>query len=790
MITHYLKIAYRNLFKYKTQSFTGIFGLAFGIACFIPALYWMRYETSFDSFYPDAAHIYRIYSVEKQTGKVNEWVPGILSRKLHEHFPATEFSVGFVIEPDNYSTENTPYIQMRTLFSDSTFFRIFPQVVVSGDTRKPLQILHNIVLTETVAVRLFGDVEKAIGQQIKSIAFSPFLGAYTVTAVVKDQPPNTNLLFDVILFSEIQNARMPEAAQWAYFNQQMYVKFHPRVDIDELAGQIRDFTSRLDVNANIELCILPIGDIRHNFNTDLPFTLNFIWLFVSTGILLIFSALFNFLNFYLDLFRQRISELRQRTVHGATSGQLIVQMTFELACSIILTFALACCLIILFCPMFSGLLDIAIGMSQLIYLFGVCGMCMIAMMLFIGFIPFWRLSRSALCEQAKGKPAGQFAWRRMVVTVQLTVSVVFIIAALVIMMQMRFVKNKDLGFDSSRMIQLSGLTYTTKWNVRTALMNELAAIPQIENITATYFEPQHNIPNMMRFTEVEWTGKSPYENPAFQGIVVDSRFAETFGLKMMQGKWWGEGEQQKIVLNEEAVRVMGLSEPIGAVIRMSPGRVNSDGVVPMREYEVVGVVNDFHTLSLRSRINPAIFVHSSGADIILYIRVVSGQEQEAMRRITAVLPNIDVSLTEVRLTLLDELYDRLNHSEQVGLKMFSVMATVCLLISLFGIYAVAVTSTQRRRKEIAIRKVMGAEESDIVRMFFREFTLQVLFAGAVALPFAYLAMSRWLQEYAYRTNIPWWLLLFVLVEVAIVVLLTVFGHVLKAANSNPADVLK
>jgi len=260
----------------------------------------------------------------------------------------------------------------------------------------------------------------------------------------------------------------------------------------------------------------------------------------------------------------------------------------------------------------------------------------------------------------------------------------------------------------------------------------------------------------------------------------------------LMGKWFEEGEEQKIVLNEEAVRVMGLSDPVGTIIRAS--HTASDD---MDEFEVAGVVNDFHSWSFRSSIRPMIFLQTPvyGSqflvmDNILYIRVVSGQVQEAMRRITDLLPSIDPSYIDVRLTPLDELYDSFNRSEQVGLKLFSVLATVCLLISLIGIYAVATASTQRRRKEIAIRKVVGAEVGDIVRIFFREYTSQVLIAGAVALPLAYYAMFRWLQGYAYRTNIPWWLLVGVITGVIAVVLLTVLGQVLKAANQNPAEVVK
>jgi len=511
-------------------------------------------------------------------------------------------------------------------------------------------------------------------------------------------------------------------------------------------------------------------------------------MFIAAGLLLLFSAFFNFLNLGLGLFRQRIHEFRQRMVTGAKSGQIIIQMMFELTCTILLSLAFALCLVVLVSPALSGLLDISVNMPQFIYQVLLCGVSVIILTLLVGIFPLWRLSRSVLQDLTKRKSMRQPALRHVAVALQLAVSVVFIVAALVVMMQLSFVNNRDLGFDRHGIIQLSlsDLGYIPE-NKRTALMHELSAIPQILNITATGFEPRHAT---FETTEVEWPGKSPYEKPAFQSIGADNRFAETFRFKMMQGAWWNEGEKQRVVLNEEAVRVMGLHDPVGSVIRMYPGFVRSDGNTPMYEYEVVGVVNDFHTLSLRSRIYPTIFRESAFDDNILYIRIVSGQEREVVRRINTFLPDIDVTWTDIRITPLDELYDRLNHSEQTGLKIFTVLAVVCLLISLIGIYAVATASTQRRRKEIAIRKVMGADFRDIIRMFFREHTLQVIMAGAVALPLAYLAMTHWLQGYAYHTNIPWWLLAGVIIALVAVVLLTVLGQVQKAANSNPADVLK
>jgi putative ABC transport system permease protein len=791
MILHYLKIYFRNIWKNKVQSLAGILGLAFGLGCFVYAFFWLRYETSYDSFYNNAEHIYRIYSLEKQSGKVNEYVPGILSRKLHEQFPVVESSTGFVSDKLDFKIYDKLDIQLHTLSVDSSFFSVFPQVIICGDTKQPLQILHNMVLTETVAIRLFGDAEKAIGQQITNL-WSENYGPCMVTAVIKDPLPNTNLPFEALLnYPDIQNVAMsgmPEVEQWHFFNNEMYVRFNSYANISELSEQLRDFTSQIGANADIELRILPINDIRHHLNADLPFTLNFIWIIIAAGGLLLFSALFNFINLHLDLFRQRINEFRQRAIHGAEHKQLIVQMIFEMTFSLILSLAFTCSFVLLLRPTFSGLLDITIPISKLIYFFVLCGTGVMVLMLFAGMILFWWLSRLAIRNLSKRNTSGQSGLRRIAVSMQLAVSIVFIVASLVVMLQMRIINHKDLGFDHKGIIQLSGPQGPLSL-YREVLMNELAAIPQIESITATAFEPQHNANWMgtsLMNSEVEWVGKEPSEKPVFQHVFTDSHFAEAFRLNMVIGKWWKKSERRKVVLNEEAVRVMGLSEPVGAMICMSIA-FTSVGM-KCQEYEVVGVVKDFHTLSLRNRIYPAIF--SEMMSDKWYVRVAPNQELDVIQKITAILPNIDYRLADTRLTPLDLLYDNLNSSEQAGLKLFSVLATVSLLISLFGIYTVALIATQRRRKEIAIRKVFGAKISDINCIFFREYTIQVIIAGAIGVPLATYAMHRWLQGYAYRTNIPWWLLAGVIIGIVAVVLLTVLGQVLKVANSNPAEVVK
>ena len=791
IVKQYFKITFRNLNRFKIQSFTAVFGLAFALLCFVPALYWMYYETTYDGFYPDADQICRIYSVEKQSGKINERVPGILGKKLLKQFPVIESSTDFICERLDYNNiEKTYYTQLNTICADTAFFRVFPQECVIGDMQQALQVAGNMVLTETIATRLFGSVEKAIEQKLEN-SLSRIFGSCTVTAVVKDPPLNTNLPFDALLnYPALQDASMimPEAEQWSYFNNNLYVKIHSHTDIDGLAIQLRDFTSQINVNPNIELNILPIKEVRHHLNTNLPFTFNFIQLLVVAGILLMLSALFNFLNLYLGLFLQRVHEFRQRMVYGATNFQIILQMMFEQTCIALVALLLGGCFISLVSPLLANLLGIVMDIPLLLRFSVLCSLITLLCLFVANLIPLLNLNRLIMKNLSMNKTSRKSELQRIAISLQFAVSIVFIVAVSVIMMQMRFISQKDLGFDPDGIIQLYSANAKLA-NNKAALTQKLEAIPQVVNISTTSFEPGQNVRSDLMTSEVEWPGKDDLDKSVFQWIPVGDKFAETFDLELLKGRWWGKNENKKIVLNEEAVRVMGLNEhPIGTVVRISPFFISIDGLAPMEEYEVIGVVRNFPSLSFRSPIYPSIL--RPGMEDIWYIRVVSGQEQEVIQQINSILPSVDVCLTDNRLMLLNELYDHLNYSEQVGLKLFSILAIVSLLISLFGIYAVATTATQRRRKEIAIRKIAGAGTKDIINLFFREYTILILVAGFIALPLAYYVMAHWLQRYAYHINIPLWLLAAILGGIILIVLFTVFGQVLKAANGNLAKVVK
>lgn len=780
----FLKIALRNMRKNFVQSFVGIWGLVIGLLCFVPSLYWLMYEISYDHFYPDSDNICRVYSYDKQSGKTNGLVSGILERELHDRLPAMQHTTVFFVETNHCSAGNVPYVSLRTIFTDSTFFSVFPQTVLAGNGEQPLSVANNLVLTESMAVRLFGSVQAAIGQGVKSQDLNEL---YIVTAVVKDPPVNTNVPFDALLFHSqigMQKTFVDESGQaiWAFAMLEMYAKLPPHIALKPLLAELREYPSAHLANTNVELRMLPIGDVRYLLNRDTPFTMNFIHLFVISGLLLLGCALFNFLSLHIGIFRQRIHEFRLRAVNGATRLGLVRQMLAEQTYVLLMVLLLAAFFVIVVCPIFSHFLGLKIELGLLIELFTVCGVGVLGLAWIVGFFFFERLSRSALAFRSKEIISGRLSLQSWVVTLQLVVSIVFVIATSVVLLQMRFIGDKDLGFNRKGLLCLSGISPFRIGDTRMALRDCLDAIPQIEKVTETDLVVQHNLDPFKTTADVVWPGKQPSEKTVFNFVMTDPQFAETFQVGMQEGRWFEKGDQDKIILNEEAALVMGLDEPISSVVRLTLNET--------KDYRVVGVVRDFHTLSFRNRIQPMLFVLSDNPTGSLYMRVTSGMEQEVIRQLNQQLQAIDASFLDVHPIEFSELYDRLNDSEQTGLKLLLIFSIVCLLISIFGVYAVATATMKRRRKEIAIRKVVGADTGHIIYLFFLHYILQVIVAGIIGIPIAYAIMNSWLQGYAYRTSLSGWLFFGIFAGIVVIVLLTVWRQIIRTANSNPAEVMK
>ena len=373
LLTHYGLIALKNIWKYRVSAAISILGLAFALICLVPILYWMDHELNYDSAYPDAESIYRIYSVEKSTGKTNTGASMAIQTSVCQENPAIEASTLLFITPENCRTDQIPYVQINMLYTDSTFLNVFPQEIICGNPM-PLQAINNIVLTESMATRLFGEPAEAIGKHLQTL-MAPKWAPYVVTAVVKDPNKHTNLPFDAIINHDMIQGlnRGPAEMQWQYFMTDLYVRLHPDTDPTAFVEKIRDIPERVGVNKELELRAMPIRDIRHHLKGDAPFTLDFIGLFVASGVLLLLAALFNFLNSYMDLFRQRAREWRLRLVNGATRRQLITQVAVELVCAVVAALLVTLIFIVQMKPLFIDWLDIDMDYARILIFFAEMG---------------------------------------------------------------------------------------------------------------------------------------------------------------------------------------------------------------------------------------------------------------------------------------------------------------------------------------------------------------------------------------------------------------------------------
>ena len=785
LLIHYLLIALKNIWKYRVSAATSILGLAFALVCLVPILYWMDHELSYDSAYPGSKFIYRVYSAEKSTGKINTGASKAIQASVCQENPAIEASTLLFITPENCRTDQIPYVQVNMLYTDSTFLNVFQQEIICGD-RMPLRAINNIVLTESMATHLFGEPTDAIGKHLQTL-MAPKWAPYVVTAVVKDPGKHTNLPFDAIIHHDMIDGlnRGSAEMQWQYFMTDFYVRLHPDADPEAFADRIRDLPERVGVNKDLELRAMPIQDIRHHLKGDAPFTLDFIGLFVASGILLLLAALFNFLNSYMDLFRQRAREWRLRLVNGATRKQLIAQVAVELACAVVAALLVALVFIVQMRPLFAGWLDIDLNYARILTFFAGMGLLALALILLIGLPLFAHINRQMTRTLTENASARSPLSHRMAVALQLMVSIIFIVAATVVMLQLRYLGNKDVGFERENLLLVDGFV-DVRGNLESALIQELRKNPAIVGLSDTEFKPQHEMNPIAIIKNIEWEGKPQGEEIPVYFHATDYRFGDTFGLRYLSGGWWLEGEQQRIVINESMARLMGMENPVGQVIRMPDLRDYSQTA----EYVIAGVVNDIHTLSFRQPIHPTAFIDAGGFVNKLYVRTAPGQSEVVADQIRTLLPKISPTLADAQVTPVGALYDALNQSETIGLRIFSFLALACLLIALFGIYAAASAATKRRRREIAIRKVVGAGTGSILLLFIREYARLIAIASLIAFPIAYLIMADWLSGYAYRIEIaPWWFAV-ILVGIAALVLITIWQQVIKAANENPAEVVK
>ena len=814
MIKHYLKIAFRNMQKYKIRTLISVFGLAIGFTFFAIGYNWMKYETSYDSFYPDSEHIYRIYGIDKQSGRKLELLPFILSEKIQQEFPEVEkMSLIYPnIAGGTTIWEETVLGRVGFTFVDRHFLELFPPKIICGKNDRLLHATDEMVVTEKFAKKHWGSADEAIGKVLK-VGNNRLI---TIVSVMENRPDNSNFhsegyLADIIFRPHIFGQTSPDN-YWDItpLGEQFFILLNKNANISTFREKIRNYAIDNHFNEDLVIETVPIADMRHTLSTDLSFNATYIRTFTGAGLLLLFCSIFNFLNLYFNRMIQRVREIKLRKTVGGHNYSITTQLQTELAVHLALTFILSCLLLKWAMPVFEQSFETTIIAGDLWsrFLFiSITGFVFLLASCLLAQIKFTRFSS---LTQTKTKYDNRF-FRNASIGFQLAICIFFLMSAFIFYKQITFMNHFDWGFKKDGLIRIT-MTQRDK-AVIIDHIRQLASVQQFISSDGFNIKTEPKVLS----GEVKWIEKST-TNQFFEIENVGNNFIDGFGIPIVKGRFFENQDiiseetgqftynyttggmdpyirvySTKVVVNEEMEKLMGKENIIGETIEIPTGRI-SNFAIEMKTVEIIGVIKNFHTLSLQKPVYPLILnpVTNETTGSINYVRVAKGTERQTIAAINEIFKNNSSpgDPEETDIVSMTQLLDDFSKSERAGLQLFAVLAALCILISIFGIYAISLPNMERRKKEIAVRKVYGATVADVIIMFIKEYSKILLLANLIALPPALFFMNRWLMQYAYHTGIHSWIVLIVVAFTFVLVISTVLSQVIEAASQNPAEVVK
>ncbi len=800
MLTHYIKIAFRNMRKHKIQNIVGIIGLAISFAFFALGYNWMEYETSYDGFYPDSKHIYRIYGIEKQTGRTLDQLPSILSEKLNQEFPEVEkVAMIYPRYGSSIKWEEKVLGNVDFRFVDEYFFEIFPQNIICGKTDHLFYTPEEAVITEKFSRKYWASPEDALGKTLKD----GYGQTLTIVAVIENPPANSNFQLDGYR-TDIMGRKFSQQnaldKQWSVMMNQIFILLNENTDIATFQQKIQNYAIDNKFNENLVLKAVNIADMRHTMGTNLSFNITYIYTFAGAGLLLLFCSIFNFLNLYINRMLQRAREIKLRKTVGGYNHNIINQLQTELAIQLILICIVGILLLKLAIPIFEQRFEtqiININLWKQFLLIAIIGFAIIFIACLLAEIKFIHFSS---LSQTYSKYTNRL-FRNISICIQLAICILFLMSAFIFRQQVSFMDNFGWGFKKEGLIQM-----TMHHRDRKSITENIKQLALVNEFIPTGLFNISNEPHVMA-GEIKWVEKPEGFNPIIEVYDVGRNFNKGFEIPIVKGRFFEEEDiiseetprgislkSNKIVVNQGMEKLMGKENIIGETIEIPTGAIYSSGAAEMETMEVIGVINDFHTLTLQKPVYPLILrcVNSEFWGYYNYVRVKDGTEEQAIAAITEVFKKFASpgDPEEVDLITMPQLLDDLSKSEKASLQLFAVLAVLCIIIAIFGIYSISSSNIERRKKEIAVRKVCGATATNIVGMFVAEYSKLLLFANLIALPPALFFMSRWLEQYAYHIDIHIWMVLLIIAFTFVLVISTIFAQVIDAANQNPAEVVK
>ena len=791
MFKNYLKIALRNLWKHKVFSFINIMGLTVGMsACFLIFLY-VNFELSYDAFNTKSDRIYRLVTDIKTPSEtinagITSWAFG---PSIKSDFPEVEAFTrvsggSFLVRKGDIKFQED-----KTVMADSTLFQVFDFKLIKGDPKTALKDQLSIVFTEKAAKKYFGDADP-VGQTL--LLSGEGLPA-KVTGVMKDIPENSQIKGDMFVSMTTMTQRFNKGLddQWGNFGATTYLLLAPGSTKAALEKKFPAFLERRagktmkESQMYYKLFLEPLRDVylKSTRDTAESGSMNNVYVFSVVAIFILLIACINFVNLTTARSVERAKEVGIRKVVGAPKMLVARQFISESILLCLIAFVFAVALSTALIPLFNNLSGKVISTGILDNLPFVAGMFIAAVLIGIlaGIYPALVLSSFEPVVVLKGRfttSVKGILLRKSLVTIQFAISIALIIATIVVYIQMDFMRNRDLGFSKDQMMIVNSQGDPKK----DAFKQSLADITGVKSTAASSSVPGSGNPGA--YSEIE-NKSGDLQIANLDLYFVDFDYIPQFGLKMAAGRPFsrdfGTDTTQAMVMNEAAVKLFGYSSPEEAIGR----RFKQWG----REGKIVGVVKDFHFRSLQETIKPLTMRIEPGGSELVSIKIDGGNIKETVAAVEqkwkTIMPNRPFSYY-----FMDEFFDRQYRSEERFEKLFFNFAILAIFISCLGLLGLASYSTMQRTKEIGVRKVMGASTGSIVGLLSKDFLKLVLIAFVIASPIAYYGMYRWLENFAYKTDIYWWIFAIAAFLSAAIAFATVSFQSIRAALMNPVKSLR
>ena len=806
MFQQNLKIGYRSLLKNKSYSAIKIGGFAIGIAAFLLITLFVLDEFSYDQHYSATNRIYRLLNVEEGTGNFDKWTafPAQIGQLLNEDFPEIEKAGRLIpydwhlagdnlVSSENYRQNN---YEEGFAYADASLLEVLEIPMVYGNQKEALIKPNTVVISEKMANKYFPN-QDPVGKDliINGVIDYPFI----VGGVMEDFPSNSHLQFDFFLTLTDIEFWPGEQTNWCCSNYNPYVKLRPNTDVQALEQKLlairdnyvvphlikeentyadkaaTDLSYELQAIKDIHLKSAGIGDIFVHGDIKI------VRLFGIIAIFILLLAGINFINLFTAKSANRAKEVGVRKVVGSFRSNLVQQFLTESTLFSTISVVIGTGLAWYSLPYFNQLAgkSLTIPWTEVGFIPALVGLAILIGLL-AGLYPAFYLSSFKPIDVLKGKlsqGSKNSTLRSSMVVFQFTTSIILVISAFVVYNQMQFILNTKLGFDKEQVVMIQGAN--TLKDKLPLFKEELRRLSTVEAVTSSNYMP---VSGTKRDQNQFWKAgrKTLDDGIGTQGWWVDEHYLPTMKMNLLAGRLFSKeiaSDSSAIIINQTLAKKLGLENPIG------------EQIMNWHTWNVIGVVEDFHFESMKGGIGPLAFMYRPNGGSIVSARIQGGDMAKTLSTITTtwdkLMPN-----QPIRYTFLDESYTRMYEDVERTGNVFATCAGLAILIACLGLFGLSTFMAEQRSKEISVRKILGASMTSLFQLLTANYLKLVGISMIIGIPIAWYLMQAWLQDYAYKIEMTWWIFALSGLLVLFIALLTVSRQALKLSFSNPSEFLK